>query len=138
MYLTVVVLVVFVFLMIRRPPRSTRTDTLFPYTTLFRSPPITKQVVMNAASTMCASRYGNDGLKITAHQSTGTNMPSTITYPCGVCLQLLAEMIQNVDSKVPNATMKVATKGTLCDTRFQTTSYTQNGEETDRGRESNH
>src|SRR3546814_17106393 len=29
--------VCFVFLMIRRPPRSTRTDTLFPYTTLFRS-----------------------------------------------------------------------------------------------------
>src|SRR3546814_3646867 len=27
----------FLFLMIRRPPRSTRTDTLFPYTTLFRS-----------------------------------------------------------------------------------------------------
>src|SRR3546814_17661723 len=27
----------FVFLMRRRPPRSTRTDTLFPYTTLFRS-----------------------------------------------------------------------------------------------------
>src|SRR3546814_16574131 len=31
--------VIFLFfcLMIRRPPRSTRTDTLFPYTTLFRS-----------------------------------------------------------------------------------------------------
>src|SRR3546814_9013137 len=29
----------FFFLMIRRPPRSTRTDTLFPYTTLFRSAP---------------------------------------------------------------------------------------------------
>src|SRR3546814_15501426 len=28
---------VFFFLMIRRPPRSTLTDTLFPYTTLFRS-----------------------------------------------------------------------------------------------------
>src|SRR3546814_20275421 len=27
----------FFVLMIRRPPRSTRTDTLFPYTTLFRS-----------------------------------------------------------------------------------------------------
>src|SRR3546814_13262001 len=27
----------FFFLLIRRPPRSTRTDTLFPYTTLFRS-----------------------------------------------------------------------------------------------------
>src|SRR3546814_2258429 len=30
-------LVYFCFLMRRRPPRSTRTDTLFPYTTLFRS-----------------------------------------------------------------------------------------------------
>src|SRR3546814_13747186 len=29
--------------MIRRPPISTRTDTLFPYTTLFRSPPDTAQ-----------------------------------------------------------------------------------------------
>src|SRR3546814_19893272 len=28
---------IFFFLMIRRPPRSTRTDTLFPYTTFFRS-----------------------------------------------------------------------------------------------------
>src|SRR3546814_14499578 len=32
------------FLMIRRPPRSTRTDTLFPYTTLFRS-----RIIRNAA-----------------------------------------------------------------------------------------
>src|SRR3546814_16595206 len=30
--------IVVFFLMIRRPPRSTRTDTLVPYTTLFRSP----------------------------------------------------------------------------------------------------
>src|SRR3546814_18441923 len=33
----------FVFLMIRRPPRSTRTDTLFPYTTLFRSLELLRQ-----------------------------------------------------------------------------------------------
>src|SRR3546814_11262116 len=34
----ILLLFVFVFfLMIRRPPRSTRTDTLLPYTTLFRS-----------------------------------------------------------------------------------------------------
>src|SRR3546814_17602407 len=32
-----VLLICVFFLMIRRPPRSTRTDTLFPYTTLFRS-----------------------------------------------------------------------------------------------------
>src|SRR3546814_9353899 len=35
--INLVFLVRFFFLMIRRPPRSTRTDTLFPYTTLFRS-----------------------------------------------------------------------------------------------------
>src|SRR3546814_11655124 len=34
------------FLMIRRPPRSTRTDTLFPYTTLFRSTPCGMVVVL--------------------------------------------------------------------------------------------
>src|SRR3546814_17726196 len=33
-----VIVFIFFFLMIRRPPRSTRIDTLFPYTTLFRSP----------------------------------------------------------------------------------------------------
>src|SRR3546814_4130544 len=36
--LLLVICYVLVFLMVRRPPRSTRTDTLFPYTTLFRSP----------------------------------------------------------------------------------------------------
>src|SRR3546814_5632773 len=36
MYIPLLVFLFFV-LMIRRPPRSTRTDTLFPYTTLFRS-----------------------------------------------------------------------------------------------------
>src|SRR3546814_12827452 len=35
--LVILVYYVFFVLMIRRPPRSTRTDTLFPYTTLFRS-----------------------------------------------------------------------------------------------------
>src|SRR3546814_15277693 len=33
----ILISLLFFFLMIRRPPRSTRTDTLFPYTTLFRS-----------------------------------------------------------------------------------------------------
>src|SRR3546814_5047124 len=37
--------------MIRRPPRSTRTDTLFPYTTLFRSQP-------EAASTLTWANIG--------------------------------------------------------------------------------
>src|SRR3546814_1398944 len=36
-FCSLLVFLFFFFLMIRRPPRSTRTDTLFPYTTLFRS-----------------------------------------------------------------------------------------------------
>src|SRR3546814_11409400 len=36
--------------MIRRPPRSTRTDTLFPYTTLFRSWPVAVVVHANHAN----------------------------------------------------------------------------------------
>src|SRR3546814_19357547 len=42
----------FFFLMILRPPRSTRTDTLFPYTTLFRS------VKKTAADAFMASKPG--------------------------------------------------------------------------------
>src|SRR3546814_11160812 len=41
--------------MIRRPPRSTRTDTLFPYTTLFRSP---KQDIQIIADDGRLSRHG--------------------------------------------------------------------------------
>src|SRR3546814_17570629 len=33
------------FLMIRRPPRSNRTDTRFPYTTLFRSPGASAEII---------------------------------------------------------------------------------------------
>src|SRR3546814_14842409 len=36
-FVTPISVYLFFFLIIRRPPRSTRTDTLFPYTTLFRS-----------------------------------------------------------------------------------------------------
>src|SRR3546814_11782108 len=37
LFLFILIISIFFFLMIRRPPRSTRTDTLFPYTALFRS-----------------------------------------------------------------------------------------------------
>src|SRR3546814_15933930 len=43
------------FLMIRRPPRSTRTDTLFPYTTLFRSSEVgVTWTTMPAPALLCA------------------------------------------------------------------------------------
>src|SRR3546814_2290232 len=51
--------------MIRRPPRSTRTDTLFPYTTLFRSlrkPRILRQEAVAGMDRLsaCGFRCGND------------------------------------------------------------------------------
>src|SRR3546814_13242353 len=49
MFCIYICLFVIFFLMIRRPPRSTRTDTLFPYTTLFRSRyDVLRQALMNA------------------------------------------------------------------------------------------
>src|SRR3546814_18213502 len=43
------------FLLIRRPPRSTRTDTLFPYTTLFRS----DDIAAGVAAVHAAERPGD-------------------------------------------------------------------------------
>src|SRR3546814_13026724 len=40
--------------MIRLPPRSTRTDTLFPYTTLFRS----QSAHFKGAASQCLNRFG--------------------------------------------------------------------------------
>src|SRR3546814_11472685 len=52
----VLCLTVVFFLMIRRPPRSTRTDTLFPYTTLFRSAAVLLLVVLQDGDQRAADR----------------------------------------------------------------------------------
>src|SRR3546814_15580525 len=49
MWLLFVLILFLFFVMIRRPPRSTRTDTLFPYTTLFRSGAAAKTGLETAA-----------------------------------------------------------------------------------------
>src|SRR3546814_8266113 len=55
-------MLVFFFLRIRQPPRSTRTDTLFPYTTLFRSTASTvirrrgPRRIMTIGSNACTAR----------------------------------------------------------------------------------
>src|SRR3546814_2658515 len=48
--------------MIRRPPRSTRTDTLFPYTTLFRSPQPRRGWVFEGGRTM--NEHLSDGYEL--------------------------------------------------------------------------
>src|SRR3546814_17972824 len=67
----VIVSYVFFFLRIRRPPRSTRTDTLFPYTTLFRS---TNHVVdfqrRQVLAKLLYAGLGDDVTLHAAHQQT--------------------------------------------------------------------
>src|SRR3546814_4528452 len=56
-YVMCFLILFFFFLMIRRPPRSTRTDTLFPYTTLFRS----VRAISNAPDVSLSSRWTSLG-----------------------------------------------------------------------------
>src|SRR3546814_3962774 len=53
------------FLMSRRPPRSTRTDTLFPYTTLFRSEPVGRQTDLREdGAGACVEVVAADGQEV--------------------------------------------------------------------------
>src|SRR3546814_5678740 len=54
--------------MIRRPPGSTRTDTLFPYTTLFRSPDRRRRLVHAAAPRHPARDRADDAARVGAHR----------------------------------------------------------------------
>src|SRR3546814_18486085 len=66
MYIYTVIHIIFCFLMIRRPPISTRTDTLFPYTTIFRSPIFYSSGLRTEKLVSYAASFGNhnasDGL----------------------------------------------------------------------------
>src|SRR3546814_8538464 len=61
MYFGLVGCFCFFFLMIRRPPSSTRTDTLFPYTTLFRSSHRTQSFPLFDPLSVCAFRRADRG-----------------------------------------------------------------------------
>ncbi|MNP34801.1 hypothetical protein D3C76_1281080 [compost metagenome] len=63
-------------------------------------------------------------MKTILNQSTGATRPSTISMPCGVCIQLLDERIQNIEISVPIATMIVAKKCRRRPTRSQPNSIT--------------
>src|SRR3546814_7955843 len=58
--------------MIRRPPRSTRTDTLFPYTTLFRSGPVKARAVV-----------ADDSHLVAAPDTEGQESGGEVAHLCG-------------------------------------------------------
>src|SRR3546814_571044 len=65
--------------MIRRPPRSTRTDTLFPYTTLFRSPTVAEALARYIDTVRPHSSYAEIFLGLKAPQRPLT--PSALFSP---------------------------------------------------------
>src|SRR3546814_13022431 len=90
----------FFFLMSRRPPRSTRTDTLFPYTTLFRS----RQPLAGSqppGANVAGERRMNAPVKRAAHlievgQPWRRHEPA---FPCPIIPEILVESTENLDRK---------------------------------------
>src|SRR3546814_12000093 len=74
--------------MIRRPPRSTRTDTLFPYTTLFRSNDVAgdadrAELIARPCDGASPRRYWyqHDGLRTAIHRCFPLTDPKTEKTP---------------------------------------------------------
>src|SRR3546814_17683931 len=76
------VAILFFFLRIRRPPRSTRTDTLFPYTTLFRSTlrkdDTVEEITIERAAELLAERRAKGPAKKAAKKG-AKKAPATTT-----------------------------------------------------------
>src|SRR3546814_10466707 len=70
--------------MIRRPPRSTRTDTLFPYTTLFRSLASTYAIVFVAEFADQEGRRSQEGAL--QHPITETVAAYVVTLAVSLCM----------------------------------------------------
>src|SRR5215472_10331218 len=81
-------------------------------------------VVRNAASSMCSQRRRNTELVMIVVQSLGTNLPSTVCWPSGTCIQVLFARIQKDENKVPIDTMQQAKKYTPGGTRSRPSSIT--------------
>src|SRR3546814_5532712 len=89
----------FFFLMIRRPPRSTRTDTLFPYTTLFRSQTATGTLPAKYLETQIIGASQSDRRRSTlSHKILAGLAACAITAPYGAGAQQAAEDWQAIDA----------------------------------------
>src|SRR3546814_9676704 len=70
------------FFTIRRPPRSTRTDTLFPYTTLFRS---LRMCALESPQTPSARGNRTRRLSLGIHGSSQAAMLQAVGFLDGAC-----------------------------------------------------
>src|SRR3546814_13660202 len=85
--------------MLRRPPRSTRTDTLFPYTTLFRSGLAVQAASLNVGSAG-ASLYSNGATALT---TTGNMALSTASLKAVDGLSLTAGGVLSTEAGTEQA-----------------------------------
>src|SRR3546814_16590791 len=76
--------------MIRRPPRSTRTDTLFPYTTLFRSAIARRRDLSEAVSDELVGTQDSDVITALLENTSARISKATLAY--------LTEQAQHIDS----------------------------------------
>src|SRR3546814_12447992 len=82
------VLLLFFFLMILRPPRSTRTDTLFPYTTLFRSAGIKAEKDHLGPSPLAGEGFGVRGAVVARSEEHTSELQSLMRTSYAVfCLK---------------------------------------------------
>src|SRR3546814_7615218 len=66
--------------MIRRPPRSTRTDTLFPYTTLFRSTALVESVAMGSIAAPVPDYVPHLPERTVSERSLSASQLETVVY----------------------------------------------------------
>src|SRR3546814_9764619 len=91
--------------MIRRPPRSTRTDTLFPYTALFRSGNLLLTPLVGADGEVYAMSKGSlavGGLGVTGQDGSQiiVNVPSSGRIPDGATVERMVDRSEEHTSEL--------------------------------------
>src|SRR3546814_7335365 len=103
--------------MIRRPPRSTRTDTLFPYTTLFRSVSYGKRYTAGALLNLTSHGEDDDAFRAavelvseeqaaTLHalaEEVKADLPKFLKYMAGLCKTNIAHIADIPAKSYPDA-----------------------------------
>src|SRR3546814_10923819 len=103
--------------MIRRPPRSTRTDTLFPYTTLFRALAATRQMGDRIDRVVLASVEGTDQtLKLPARTDAFLERVGALLQndPKAVSLPPLPDLMRHVLAELEQEIGRASCRERVC------------------------